>query len=97
MCLMAKKETSPCSKSKEAHGNKPEKTTNEDYNRDFIIQELITAAGGDGMAKIGALKELRSMLSEEQPDEDLEVDIAFVPIVFDDENFVASMAEAVEI
>jgi len=94
---MAKKKSSPCSKSKKDSAKKATNITHDDYSRDFIIQELIEAAGGDGMAKIGALKELRSMLAEEQPDEDLELSIAFVPIIFDDENFVADMSKAKKI
>jgi hypothetical protein len=93
---MAKKKTSPGCKSKNTQAvAKAEQKPHEDYNRDFIIQELIRTAEGDGMAKIGALKELRSMLAEETPPVELEVDIAFVNLVFDDENFRADKANSV--
>ena len=69
-----------------------------EYNREFIVQSLLeTAQEEKGIAKINALKEIRSMLSEEQPDKELDIDISFVPIVYDGEKFKADKSKAVKI
>jgi hypothetical protein len=69
----------------------------EKYSRRFVIDRLLSQADQDGMAGIGAVKELRSMLKEEQPDIDLIIDAYFVPIVFDDTKFIASLSKATKI
>ena len=69
----------------------------ENYNRRFVIDRLLAQADQDGMAGIGAVKELRSMLKEEQPDVDLVVDAYFVKIKFNDADFVADMSDAEKI
>ena len=68
------------------------------YNRHYIVQELLrTAQDEKGIARINALKEVRSMLDEETPPSDLEVDVAFVPLIFDGENFRADKSKAVKL
>ena len=58
------------------------------YNREWLIdQHISTISTETGISKSNSLKELRGMLGEESPDEDLDVSISFVEIVgFTDEN-----------
>lgn len=71
--------------------------SNPDYSRDYLIDQLVTKVAEDGITGINAAKELRAMISEETPDVDLVVDAYFVPIVFDDAQFIACMSKAVKL
>jgi hypothetical protein len=64
------------------------------YNRDYLIDKALEKVDEDGIAGMQALKELRSMLSEEKPDVDLILDVAFVPLTFDDEKFTPNYEQA---
>ena len=65
------------------------------YTRDYLIGKALEKVDEDGIAGLQALKELRSMLSEEKPDEDLILDVAFVPLTFDDEKFTPDLSASV--
>ena len=93
-------------------GKKPEKENPQDetpegpkylgvnnpkYNKSYLIDELVEKVAEEGITGISAAKELRSMISEEKPDVDLEIDVCWVNIVFDDEKFYACKGEAEEI
>jgi hypothetical protein len=84
-------------KKKEAEKKRHQGTSNPDYCRDYLIDQLVTKVAEDGITGINAAKELRGMISEEQPDIDLTIDCYFVPIVFDDAQFIACMSEAKKI
>ena len=85
-------------KEKEEVKPKPTKTKGSKdprYSRDYLIGKALEKVDEDGIAGMQALKELRSMLSEEKPDEDLILDVAFVPLTFDDEKFTPDMGASV--
>ena len=71
--------------------------SNPNYSRDYLIDQVVNKVAEDGITGINAAKELRSMLSEEAPDKDLVIDAYFVPILFDDEHFVACMSKATKL
>jgi hypothetical protein len=79
-------------------GKKPPKKLPKNYNRSFLIDSLLDMVDKErGVSKATALRELRSMLAEETPPVDIELDIAFVPIVFDGEAFHADKSKAIKV
>jgi len=68
------------------------------YDRTWLINKHISMVetGGD-MAAAGSMKELRSMLQEEAPEEDLDVRIMFVEISFPEKTAVADDSTGVMI
>jgi len=86
---------------KTAKKEKPKKKAKpfpEEYNRNFIVETLVdVVASESGIAKLGAIKEIRSMLSEETPDGEIDIDIHYVPITFDGEKFHADKSKGVKI
>ena len=74
-----------------------EKKIKQEFNRQFIISQLLDRAKNEGISGVNALKELRSLLTEEQPAQDIDLNISFVPIVFDGYKFHANLDEEIEI
>ena len=87
---MAPKKKTTKKKVAKKTSKKPAKKQPPEYDRDWLIQKHIAMveSGGD-MAAAGSMKELRSMLGEEAPDEDLDVRIMFVEITFPERDAVA--------
>ena len=67
------------------------------FDRESIIKKFLQKADEPGITGVQATKELRSMLAEEKPNDDLVISFSFVPIVFDDEKFIGLLSEAEEV
>ena len=84
---MAKKKTSKKSTPK-----------NPKYNRQHLIDRLVAVGdAGDGVANVSALKELRTLMAEDTPIQEIDCRIMFVPIRFEDKLCIAKESEAEEI
>jgi len=88
--LLARQKKEP-----KAKGKKAQSTTDERYEKKWIVNELLdTAENETGITKITALKELARKRETEPPPVDENIQIAFVPIKFVDKQFYASLDEA---